>query len=69
MCLLRSTTADLVNGGAKSTLFRQICLFILDSTQEIYISSNSKETSLQMYTTIFSLEIRMVEILTDLNWY
>ena len=52
----------------KSTQFRQISLFILDSTQEIYISSNSQETSLQMYTPIFSLEIRMVEILTDLNW-
>ena len=28
----------------------------------------SQETSLQMYTHIYSLEVRMVEIFTDLNW-
>ena len=33
-----------------------------------YIPSNSQETSLQIYTHIFSLKIKMVEILTDLNW-
>ena len=49
-------------------LFRLICLFTLDYTQEIYIPSNSQETSVQMYAHVFSLEVKMVEILTDLNW-
>ena len=47
--------------------FRRICLFVLDSIQEIYIPSNNQETSLQKYVRIFSLEVRMVGILTDLN--
>ena len=47
--------------------FRRICSFILHSTQEIYIPSDSQETSLQTYTHIISLEVQMVEILTDLN--
>ena len=47
--------------------FRRICLFTLDSTQEMYSTSNSQETILQMYTYIFSLEFKMVEILTNLN--
>ena len=51
----------------KSRQFRQIYLFTLDSTQEIYIPSESQETSLQTYTHVFSLEVKMVEILTDLN--
>ena len=34
------------------------CLFTLDPTQEI--TSDSQETSLQMYTHIFSLEVKMV---------
>ena len=51
----------------KSTQFRRICLFTLDSAQEIYITSDSQETNLQIYTHVFSLEIRMVAILTDLN--
>ena len=41
--------------------FRRICLFTLDSTQEIY-------TSLQIYRHIFSLEVKIVDLLTDLNW-
>ena len=42
-------------------------LFVnLDSMQEIYIPSDSQETSLQAYTH-FSLEVKMVEILTDFN--
>ena len=45
--------------------FRRICLFTLDSTQEIYIPGDSQETSLQTYTLIFSLDVRMVKILTD----
>ena len=36
----------------------------LDSTQEVYIPSNSQESSLQTYTHVFSLEVKMVEILT-----
>ena len=28
----------------------------------------SQETGLKTYTRIFSLEVKMVEILTDLNW-
>ena len=48
--------------------FRRICLFALDSTQEIDAPSESQEISFQMYTHIFSLEARMVEMLTDLNW-
>ena len=32
------------------------------------IPSDSQETSLQTYTYVFGLEIKMVEILTDLNW-
>ena len=36
--------------------------------QNIYIPSNSQETSLQTYTCLFSLEVKMVEILMDLNW-
>ena len=52
----------------KSTQFRQICLFTLDSTQK-NIPSNSQETSLQTHTHIFSLEVvKMLELLTDLNW-
>ena len=47
--------------------FRRICLFTLDSTQEVYIPSDSQESSLQIYRQIFSLEVKMVEILTDLN--
>ena len=43
-------------------------LFTLDSTHEIYIPSDSQESSLQTYTHLFSLEVKMVEILTDLNW-
>ena len=31
------------------------------------ISSESQETSLQTYTYVYSLELKMVEILTDLN--
>ena len=46
----------------------QTNLFPLDSIQETYISSNSKETSLQTYTHIFNLEVKKVEILIDLNW-
>ena len=46
----------------------QTNLFTIDSTHEIFIPSNSQETSLQMYTYVFSLEVKMVEILTDLNW-
>ena len=37
--------------------FRWICLFILDSKK-----------SFQMYTHVLSYEVKMVEILTDLNW-
>ena len=36
----------------ESTQFRWICLFILDSTQEIYIPNDSQESSLQTYTHI-----------------
>ena len=43
-------------------------LFTPDSTQEIHTPSDSQETSLQTYTHIFSLEVKMVETLTDLNW-
>ena len=41
--------------------FRRICLFTLDSMQEIYIPSDSQETSLQLYTYILSLEVKMVK--------
>ena len=51
----------------KSTEFRWICLFTLDFTQEIYIPSDSQDTSLQTFTHILSLEVKLVEILTDLN--
>ena len=44
-----------------------MCLFILDSTYEIYIPSDNYEASFQMYTHVFSLKVKMVEILTDLN--
>ena len=47
----------------KSTQFRWIFLFTLDSTQEIYIPSDSYETSLPMYTHVLSLEVEMLEIL------
>ena len=44
-------------------------LFVhLDFTQEMYIPSDSQETSFKTYTHIFSLEARMMEILADLNW-
>ena len=46
--------------------FRRISLFTLDSTPEIYLPSDSQESSLQMYTLILSLEFKMVEILKDL---
>ena len=52
----------------KSTQSRRIYLFTLDYTQEIYILSDSQETSLQTYTHGLSLEVKMVEILTDLKW-
>ena len=45
-----------------------MCLLTIDSIQEICILSNSQETSLKMYTQIFSLKVKMVEILMDLNW-
>ena len=32
------------------------------------IPSDSQETSVQTYKYIFSIEVKMVEILTDLNW-
>ena len=41
--------------------------FVLDSTREIYIVNNSQETILQIHTHIFSLEVKMVAILTNLN--
>ena len=49
---------------------RRICLFTLDSTQEMYIPSNSQETNLQIHTHthIFSLAVKMVETFMDLNW-
>ena len=46
----------------------QTDLFALDSTQEIDAPSESQESSLQTYSHILSLEDKMVEILTDLNW-
>ena len=49
--------------------FRRVFCLYLDSTQEIYISSDSQETSLQMYTHSFSLEVKKTEILTHLNWH
>ena len=49
--------------------FRRVFCLYLDSTQEIYISSDSLETSLQMYTHSFSLEVKKAEILTHLNWH
>ena len=52
----------------KSAQFRWICLFTQDSTREIYIPNDNQEAGLQTYTLIFSLEVKMVEILTDLNW-
>ena len=36
-------------------------------TQEVYVPSDSQETSLQTYTHVFSLEVKMVEVLTDFN--
>ena len=43
-------------------------LFTLNSTQETCIPSDSQEISLQTYTYIFISEIKMIEMLTDLNW-
>ena len=40
----------------------------LYSTQEIYIPSDSQETSLQTCIQGFSVEVKIVEILMDLNW-
>ena len=40
----------------KSTQFRRICLFTLDSTQEKKYITDSQESSLQIYTQIYSLE-------------
>ena len=37
-------------------------------SRNIYILSDSQESSLQTYTLIISLEGQMVETLTDLNW-
>ena len=48
--------------------FRRIYVFTLDSTQEIYVPIDSKETSFHIYTHMFSLEVKIVKILTDLNW-
>ena len=42
--------------------------FSLDSPREIYIPSNSQGTSLHTCTHVFILEVKMVEILTDLSW-
>ena len=41
---------------------------VAGSATEKYIPSDSQETILQMYTHVFSLEAKMLEILTDLNW-
>ena len=49
----------------QSMQFRQICLFTLNSIQEIFIPSDSQETSL--HTHIFSLEVKKFKILTDFN--
>ena len=53
----------------KSTQFRQIFLFKLDSTQEMHIPSHSHgKMSANTHTHVLSLEVKMVEILMDLNW-
>ena len=36
--------------------------------QEIYIPRDIQEINLRMYTHIFSLELKMGELLIDLNW-
>ena len=41
---------------------------MLDSSQEIYTPCDSQETGFHMYAHIFSVDVKMLEILTDLNW-
>ena len=43
-------------------------LFVYTRFHSRNIPSDSQETSLQTYTHVFGLEIKMVEILTDLNY-
>ena len=51
----------------KNTQFRWICLFTLNSTQKIYIPSDNQEKVSKLHTH-FTLEVKMEEVLTDLNW-
>ena len=50
------------------TIQMDFFLFTLDSMQEIYciVQVIVKKTSLQTYTHIFSVEVKMAEILKDL---
>ena len=48
--------------------FRRIFLFTLSSTQEIYVPSDSQETSLLINIYVLSCKVKMVEILMDINW-
>ena len=43
-------------------------LFVYTRFHSTTIKSNSQETGLQTYTHVFSLEVKMAKILTDLNW-
>ena len=68
----REGSSPPVTFGSRSgqhTILSDLFVFnrFLDSTQEIYIPSDSQDTSLQTYTHAFSLELNTVEILTDLN--
>ena len=59
-------TFSLHGGGRSRNSDRLICLFTINSTQEKYIPNNFQESSLQAYTHFFSVEVKIVEILTDL---
>ena len=57
-----------MHGGGKTSNSNGIFVYVIFRFYKNYIPSDSQGTSLQMYTHIFSLEVKIMEILIDLNW-
>ena len=57
---------NLHGGGRARNSEDFVCLHQIP-LKNIYIQSTTQETSLQTYTLIFSLQVKMVDILMDLN--
>ena len=57
-----------MHGGGKTRNSNGIFVYAIFRFYQNYIPSDSQETCLQMYTHILSVEGKIGEILTDLNW-